>query len=231
MNAITQMNISADSSLTDLVSLARQVVKDLDHISVALSGGQDVLVKAREKAVAELSLFFVEVRRHEDIDLKVRQSCAEGIEELLDMYDCERAIKIIHRLPAAALAFGTIALALQSIDRCKHPLYCAVWSALQSPFFFSIERPWFRELEALWLFSRLRKDCSSRLPAHSTAILFKRTHPIFLRREDMYAKTHVAMYLTDFGRHKPTGFDAETLRLSLSHDLAWSLAMADWDFT
>ena len=104
------MNISADSSLTDLVSLARQVVKDLDHISVALSGGQDVLVKAREKAVAELSLFFVEVRRHEDIDLKVRQSCAEGIEELLDMYDCERAIKIIHRLPAAALAFGTIAV-------------------------------------------------------------------------------------------------------------------------
>ena len=145
------------------------------------------------------------------------------------MYDCERAIKIIHRLPAAALAFGTIALALQSIDRCKHPLYCAVWSALQSPFFFSIERPWFRELEALWLFSRLRKDSSSRLPAHSTAILFKRTHPIFLRREDMYAKTHIAMYLTDFGHHKPTGFDAETLRLSLSHDLAWSLAMADWD--
>lgn len=216
--------------LIKLVTFARGVLGCIEHIGIALPGRSDEVTHARDKALAEISLLLTEIRQHKATDAELRDLCGEAIEELLSLCDFDRMIAIIYSFPQAALAFGTIAVALKTAGHEDHPLCSMVYAAIKSPFYFSTARPEFREHEALWLIARLTGDASALEAVPRTGLLFRRTHSVFLRREDMYAKTHEAMYLTDFGRRRLEGaFSRNLLATSLDHDLAWALGKADWD--
>ena len=99
-------------------------------------------------------------------------SCGAAIEQLLSLCDFDSILAIIYEFPQAALAFGTIALALKSIERESHPLYRMVSAAIESPFFLSTARPEFREHEALWLAARITGDVSALDPRPERGFYF-----------------------------------------------------------
>jgi hypothetical protein len=221
---------STRRALWAILALARAALDDLNYISVGLDATSGSEIHARDKLLAEVALLLTEIRRCTTKNDELNNLCGKDIQRLLTFCDLDRAKSIVCRYPQSALAFGTIALAMQSIGGGRDKFVAMITAATLSPFYFSIERPPFRELEAHWLRARLTDDYSALDAVPKTGLLFRQTHPAFVRREDLYAKTHAAMYLTDFGHkvlHGP--FDMEMLCQGLDHDLAWALAMADWD--
>ncbi|WP_156949879.1 DUF6895 family protein [Simplicispira psychrophila] len=232
MNKKEPLSPIVKNSLLKIIIFIEDLIANIDNIGISMPDKSGVEILARDKAIAEIALFLTELYQHPSTDKLIKQQCIAAIENLLVVCDFDRIKSIIYRCPQAALAFGTLAIALKAIDQKNNSFYKMLESAIDSPFYLSTSRPEFREFEALWLAGRIKdksiSDVFSETPR--TGILFRFTHANFLRREDMYAKTHMAMYLTDFGRHRIKGsFDKKLISCSLDHDLAWAFGCADWD--
>lgn len=232
MNAKEPLSPLVKNSLLKIILFIEELITNIDRIGMSMPGNSNVATLARDKAIAEIALFLTELQQHASTDELIKQRCTIAIEHLLVACDFSRINSIIYRCPQAALAFGTIALALKAIDQRDNSFYTLMQAAIDSPFYLSTSRPEFREFEALWLAGRIKEEAISHVFSKTprTGILFRHTHANFLRREDMYAKTHMAMYLTDFGRYELNGsFDKDLISRSLDHDLAWAFGCADWD--
>ena len=103
-------------------------------------------------------------------------------------------------------------------------------AALTSDFVFGTDRPNFRQLEVAWL-RRLVEPTDRTIDRFvEMSVLNQPMNPLYMRREDGYAYTHAAMYVTDFGRRAaPETADPEARRLLITQCLCWCLVRQDWD--
>jgi hypothetical protein len=227
------MQLSAPSEhlrLRQIADSVHSLIVNLDKIRLCLPTLDKEVAFAKDKAIAEIGLFLIEVVTSE-VPKPLRQKCLDELESLIEICDFRRIQSLVYCRPQAALAFGTVGLALQAIGRIDHPMYETLQTAIASPFYLATSRPEFRELEAYWLARRMQSIAAPLIPNKPlTGILFRQTHPVFLRREDIYAKTHAAMYMTDFGRNAIDGnFNQQRVLQGLNHDMAWAYVYADWD--
>lgn len=135
----------------------------------------------------------------------------------------------IERTPSGVHLVGLVMLCARTYGlNCQH--FCRLERALRSPAYLATERLPFRYEEALWLYRRLTGEPLDRPRSNSSLLLSRFSHPCVLRRDDLYALTHAAMYDTDFGRVPPRPEHAgEPLGLSIRHDLSFCYCNADWD--
>ncbi len=136
------------------------------------------------------------------------------------------AARAIERYPQTAGALGILTLACHDYG-CPLPFDPALRAAIASPMFLAAERLPFRMQEALWLRERLCGIAADWSGSAGDSLLARAPHAAILTRDDLYALTHSAMYLGDFGA-RGVGV-GEAVILSLRHGIAMALCSADWD--
>jgi hypothetical protein len=132
--------------------------------------------------------------------------------------------------PQAVLGVGLAHIALTALGFADPLFDEAVAEALNDPAIEAVDRPTFRQLELGWL-RGLHAHAEPDFGAHLQASLLRqKLHPAWMRREDAYAATHTAMYLTDFGRLPlPPVIPGDRLAYFTDHALSWCAASRDWD--
>ena len=132
--------------------------------------------------------------------------------------------------PQAALGIALAHVALTLLGFEDRLFDEAVADALDDPSAEAIDRPGFRHLELIWL-RALHAEATPDFGFHpDVSLLQHKLHPAWMRREDGYAATHAAMYLTDFGRQPlPASIRPDRIAFFLDHSLTWCAAARDWD--
>lgn len=137
---------------------------------------------------------------------------------------------ILSSNPQAVIGVGLSHIMLDKLGMPNTIFDDVINTAFSSKFVTSIDRPNFRQMEMLWLqgiFQNIQPDFSELL---SCSIIKKPLHPIYMRREDAYAITHTAMYLTNFGEKNLNEFiDINFIQSFIDHSISWCLVYADWD--
>lgn len=219
------------NNLAHVLGFARSLLMDLDRFAESSSRYDPALDRHQilDKLVAETALLLLVASR-----IPENSGFQTDIRELsVILSPHARTARHLFLLASSPQAVGGIALAhiaLTCLGERDETFDAAVQAAFASPYIDSIDRPNFRQMEIRWLYSLYSNtipDFSDLLPC---SIINKPTHPIFMRREDAYAITHAAMYLTDFGRSTfLPSIDRWKLCGFIDHSISWCLAYSDWD--
>lgn len=215
-----------------ILSSLEKTISLLPRLNDCFSMCADDAEQAREKFVQETALFLLVAKRTalqvpDALDAELLSCVFSG---LVKAFDTDNFFSVMKKFPQAALAFGPLAAALDIYGEANHIVSGTVRDATMSPFYLAADRPVFRQLEALWLRNVIQGKAHPLESMLRTSIIAMRTHPCFMRVADAYAKTHCAMYLTDFGASpRLAGLNKDWLKADLDHDLAWTFSYADWD--
>ncbi|WP_341315236.1 hypothetical protein WN982_08260 [Paraburkholderia sp. IMGN_8] len=219
------------NNLAHVLGFARSLLMDLDSFAESSSGYDPTLDRHQilDKLIAETALLLLIANR-----IPQNYGFQTDIRELSTILSPHaRTARHLFLLASSPQAVGGIALAhiaLTCLGERDETFDAAVQAAFASPYIDSIDRPNFRQMEIRWLYSLYSNtipDFSDLLPC---SIINKPMHPIFMRREDAYAVTHAAMYLTDFGRSTfLPSIDRWKLCGFIDHSISWCLAYSDWD--
>jgi Domain of unknown function (DUF6895) len=196
---------------------------DREHSLWRVDLGQ---VSGFEKLLLEASILALLASRTGCVDDQV----AVLLASIAGRADRAALVRAIRRQPALVTTLGTALIILDRFGSTSEEEHRALESALDSPYVECFERTPFRLLDRAWVM-----HIAGRTTARSTAptaltTAARRTHPIYLAREDVYAITHTVMYATDFGARRPPAI-LRTARLWESIDacIAWCLAARDFD--
>ena len=226
------MTTKQPARLRVILEYLNQAIRLLPHFNDTLRLPIDDAAQAREKFLQEVALFLLIAKRtaHQVPDALDVGFLGRTLQGLATAFDLPKFVDTIKAFPQAALAFGPLAAALDLYGEPNHPVSRAVREATASIWYLAAERKPFRQLEALWLRNVIRHEAHSLDDMMRASIVARRTHPCFMLLTDAYAKTHCAMYLTDFGAlPRLEGVDQDALKADFDHDLAWTFACADWD--
>lgn len=197
------------------------------HGSAALPG-LDV-TQVTDKLVAEALLLLLLAARAPLAPLRESQIGTLAA-RLTPLARCPRHYALLAANPQAVLGIGLGHVALNELGLANPQFDRAVRAALDDPAVEAIDRPNFRHLELAWLRGLHRRRLAMFGPHAAASLLNHQVHPGAMRREDGYAATHAAMYLTDFGRWPlPAQIPAGRVAYFCDHALAWCAAEEDWD--
>ncbi len=181
------------------------------------------------KVISEILLFF---HMAEPVITRTGQSRAlveTFVSWAVDEVCTEAFIASAERRPAEASRFGIILLCARSYGVCLRML-ARIELLIRSPAYFAVERLPFRHQEATWLYEQVTNTAVDEPLLCRTSLLSRFTHPSVMTRTDLYAKTHSAMFETDFGRRRSEHRDKyPDVAIALDHDLAYTFCNADWD--
>jgi hypothetical protein len=224
--------MSVEGSLLDVLANCRRAIDEID-VLVAQS---DALSRANasdrqqvmDKFTAETALVLMIANRSPSVEARrMARECAGIIAPF-----CRSAanLEMLAFGPQYAVAAGMGHAMLDSMG-LPDPDFDAIFRrALGSDHVFSTDRPNFRQLEIAWLrrLCGMPDDRMTELEAGS--ILHRPLHPIYMRREDGYAYTHAAMYVTDFGSLAvPPTIDSARCEQVIGQCMGWCLSTQDWD--
>ena len=145
---------------------------------------------------------------------------------------CDRPalVTTLRRHPELVTTLGITLLILERFGRLTDEESRVLRDALDSPYVESVERTPFRLLDRVWVLGLAGRGSPDASIALRLSTASRRTHPLYMEREDVYAITHAVMYATDFGRVAPPRLLlAEQLWRSVDACLAWCLAARDFD--
>jgi hypothetical protein len=181
------------------------------------------------KIICEICLFFH--RAHDLIaqDAVLAEEVRVFIIAALDRLVTDAILVRIARLPSAVGLVSLILLCCRTYGIASVRLD-AIERAVRSPAYLATEKTPFRYQEMIWLHEAVFGAEMEGQHGCPSALFSRPTHPCVLKREDLYAKTHSAMYESDFGRRPiHTAYHDAGIRDGLAHDLAFSFCNADWD--
>jgi len=197
----------------------------------------DSAIRPIDKMVLEASLLALVAGRCQG----ARAAAEDLIQEVAKHTEvASRIYEIVRWRPHLRTSLGLLWLAFDSFDCGDASQRRAIRDLWESEPFPTQpnERPPYRLLDQAWVSSKVRGDID---PAIAAGVLVPFT-PLgnldgapFMHRSDLYALTHTAMYITDFGEwSSPDTYSSEVISaISLSRlmdgdfDLAAELALAD----
>lgn len=211
--------------LDDCLAFARRTVDGADpsHPTWKVDLGQ---VSGFEKMMMEAGLFAHIVGR--------TRYCEEAVWALArtirEKYDSSSAVSCILRHPRLGASLGTLLLVLERFGLATQQERAAVHCALQSPYLECSEHVPFRLLDRRWVRGFADNAVGPLAEALHLSTACRKTHPVYMSRDDGYAITHSVMYATDFGACAvPTVLSSASLWDTIDASIAWCLAAADFD--
>jgi hypothetical protein len=196
---------------------------DRDHSLWRVDLGQ---VSGFEKLLLEASILALLASRTGCVDDQV----AVLLASLAGRADRAALVRAIRRQPALVTTLGTTLIILDRFGRTTDEEHQALESALDSPYVECFERTPFRLLDRGWVMQIAGRTAPRATTATALTTAARRTHPIYLAREDVYAITHTVMYTTDFGaRRPPEALRTTRLWESIDACIAWCLSSRDFD--
>lgn len=182
---------------------------------------------SRHKVICETALLLVVAHRDLCGDGRLVSAIQVFLAKAMDLTVDAQMLLDLDRYPQTASSIALLLLAARA-----YGVPCAierhVETAFRSPFFLSAERVPFRIQEAHWLRERILPDFEPWQTDSHGALFDRWQHPAVLSRDDLYAITHSAMYLSDFGQRRMCS-KLEEQSMNVRHGIAMSFANADWD--
>jgi hypothetical protein len=181
------------------------------------------------KIICEVCLFFHRSNSIVSTEKELVEQIGGFVSEALDLLVTQELLDYVHNFPSAVNLVALVVLCGKTYGLESRRLVL-LECAFRSPAYLSTERSTFRYQEMVWLREKITGQALSDSRPCTSALLARTTHPCVLRREDLYAKTHTAMYETDFGRKRIDPlYRNDAIVEGLLHDLNFSFCNADWD--
>ncbi len=204
----------------------RPLIAKLDAIDADTFQSQGLRAS---KVISEILLFFELAESVVTRAGQLRDRVVAFVSWAVHEVCTEAFIANAERRPAEASRFGIILLCARRYGVCS-PMLARVEALIRSPGYFAVERLPFRHHEATWLYERVTNVAVAEHLVCRSSLLSRFTHPSMMARTDLYAKTHSAMFETDFGRRRSEHCAIfPDVAIALDHDLAYTFCDADWD--
>lgn len=186
---------------------------------------------AQDKFAAETALLLWLAARDPVRREELGSAITSVARRLAPLVRTERHLEILAASPQAFIGAAMPHVLLQSMGFVDDLFEEAARAASSSPYLKSTDRPNFRQMELRWLCSIHERADLPFDDLQAQGLIACPLHPVFMRREDAYAVTHAAMYMTDFGRRKPALSPelAASVARFVEQTLCWCLAERDWD--
>lgn len=222
----------AELGHSSLASLVRLAVKySLQHTPYISEYGSywpkdDTLpLTLTDKAVIETALLGLILSRSEGQALEPGE-CRTLAESVLSLLDLGRLARLTARHPELAPSLGIVTALLEQQELPCEPLKTAVLQAFGSGSVWATERLPYRQMETDWIASILTSDNSRKLSSrsYSGSILLSDASPMQISPTDLYALTHSAMFISDFGMYyPPKAYIRPDLRHLIDTTCTWQL--------
>lgn len=142
-----------------------------------------------------------------------------------------RNYALLERYPHTAVATGILHVALRQLGRNNEDFDRQLAIAMRDGHAEGVERLPFRTMEVRWLRALLEPGydphAQDLLPG---SILYSRADPVYMSPAEVYALTHWAMYLTDFGhRCQEVVLDRQAIAVLVDSCLRWHLLTGNFD--
>lgn len=225
-----------------MINKSKEVELILDFASEIIEGLQEFVdlwcktdsglnrENVKDKFVAETALLVLIAGRIANTD-ELHSRIAKVALQLSEIARTERHLEILSVAPQSFIGLAMPHIILQKLGYADDDFDEVVKAAHESRFLKATDRPNFRQMEMRWLCAYYEGVDANFDDLMPSSLLCANLHPIFMRREDAYAITHAAMYLTDFGRREFQLKEevASSLSLFVAHTISWCLAENDWD--
>ena len=211
--------------LASALSFAERTVEtaDREHELWRVDLGQ---VSGFEKMILEASLFAAVAAR----DRRNGRAARQLAMTIRRHYDSADALAAIMREPGLVSTLGTALIVLDQFGLTSRREQTVLAAALASPYLDTTERVPFRLLDRSWVLHLTGLPRRHDAEALRLSAANRRTHPIYMTRDDAYGITHSIIYATDFGAATvPTELRRDELWEILDASLAWCLASGDFD--
>ena len=213
-------------SLADFFSTSLDVV-----LTIGRSDGTELQTDGlhAEKIICEICLFFHVAHAQIARSPSIRAQVEAFIEDSARYVFTKSTLLYIERYPSSVHLFALLLLCAQTYS-VELEWSARLNRALRSPAYLSVERTPFRFQESVWLYEQITGDHLPWMHGCVSSLLSRVSHPCVLTREHLYAKTHAAMYETNFGKGNiPASYSGEGILWGLRHDLNSCFSNADWD--
>jgi hypothetical protein len=184
-----------------------------------------------DKAVIETALLGLILSRSEDQVLEPDE-CRALAESVLSLLDLGRLARLTARHPELAPSLGIVTALLQQQELPSEPLKTAVLQAFGLGSVWATERLPYRQMETDWVASILAPDNLPKLTrrSYSGSILLGDASPMQISATDLYALTHSAMFISDFGmRNPPKAYIRSGLGHLVDATCTWQLLNSNLD--
>lgn len=228
------------ASEPDHLSLVRTAVKyALRHTPYISDYGnywpkdENIPLTLVDKALIETALLGLILSRGTDRAFEPGE-CGTLAESIRSQMDLDRLARLVERQPDLAPSLGIVTALLDQQRLSSEPLNAAVLQAFVSGRVWATERLPYRQMETDWVASILIPNNSWDLTNrfYSGSILFSDVSPMYISATDLYALTHSAMFITDFGSHNPPqGYARSGFKRLVETTCTWQLLNDNLDIT
>jgi hypothetical protein len=186
-----------------------------------------------DKALIETALLGLILSRGKDQAFEPEE-CGILAESIRNLMDLDRLARSVERQPELAPSLGIVTALLDQQGLPSDPLSAAVLQAFISGRVWATERLPYRQMETDWMASILIPDNSRDLRNrfYSGSILLGGASPMYISATDLYALTHSAMFISDFGlHHAPEAYMHTDLKHLVDATCTWQLLNNNLDIT
>ncbi|MFF5213593.1 DUF6895 family protein [Streptosporangium sp. NPDC000396] len=220
-----------EGRVVEVLHLADEHLSRLDEYRDYWADSQDAYISLADKIIGETALLALVADRYAGQRPQVRMLVDRLARSLDPLVRSIRNEALIRRYPNSALTLACGHAALTAIGVVGPEFDRLVKSILACDPLDCSERIPFRAMERRWmtglLYPGMEPSFDDLLPM---SIATRPAHPIHMLSTDVYALTHVPMFVTDFGATPaPAAFPHALCRDSLDATAAWVLHTDNFD--
>jgi hypothetical protein len=220
-----------EGRLLEVLRLADEHLSQLDQYREYWADNDDAFISLADKITVETAVLALVADRYAGERPQVRTLVDRLARSLDPLVRSVRNEALIRRYPNHALTLACGHAALTALGVVGPEFDHLVKSVLACDFLDSSERLSYRAMERRWMSGLLhpgmQPSFDDLLPM---SIVARPSHPIHMLSADVYAFTHVPMFVTDFGKSPaPPAFPHALFRESLDATAAWVLHTDNFD--
>jgi len=217
--------------LIDVLRVAQQHVTRLPEYRTYWADDEDPFVTLADKIIVESAMLALVANRYAGERAEVKIAVEALASSLAPQARSSRNEILMRRYPHTAMSLGIAHAALSSIGLSDPQFDALIRETLIWDKADCTERLPYRAMERRWLKGLLNPDAQLQFDdLILLSIAGQAAHPIFMLATDVYALTHVPMFITDFGRvEPPDGFSLTQYCDTVDAAIAWTLFTDNFD--
>jgi uncharacterized protein DUF6895 len=216
--------------LLDVLHVAQEHVARLPEYRTYWADEEDPFITLADKIIVESAMLALVANRYacERAEVKLAVDALAGA--VAPQARSSRNDILMRRYPHTAMSLGIAHAALESVG-LRDPQFDALVREALAWEVDCKERLPYRAMERRWLKSLLEPNAQVEFDdLIPLSVAGQAPHPIFMLATDVYALTHVPMFITDFGHNQlPDGFPLAQYCEAVDASLAWTLFTDNFD--
>ncbi|MEU3774200.1 hypothetical protein AB0F11_13520 [Streptomyces sp. NPDC032472] len=220
-----------EGRLVEVLRCANESLARIEGYRSYWGDNDDSFVSLADKVIAETAILALVAGRHASERPRVRFLIDELSRSLSPLVRSIRNEALIRRYPNGALTLAVGHAVVNALGLPDPKFDHLVKSTLACNILDCSERLNFRAMERRWMTGVLHPEAELSFDdLMPMSIATRQAHPIHMLATDVYALTHVPMFVTDFGSNPaPADFPHATYGNSLDAAAAWVLQTENFD--